>query len=329
MIRLKCGSCGAVLRVSDDKAGKKGKCPKCGAVTVVPAASGSEQASAGLLAEVIGEDLKQMGPPQRRCPSCQEPVAADAETCPHCGVSLRAAGPPLTGAARAAGMPVSRQREKPSEGWPLWKKAVVVIVAVCVAAGAVVIFGYRKALGLRGLACDKAFSDTPARFQVNFPNKFRVTEGSMTVDIPSGSLNGRIIQAAGQDIFFRVIVFNARMADLRRDKTEQQVVDDIVRAGFKVMGGKPDSLETVSRRGAAVTKAAGRGAVAGRKFTVSTELHVLPDRLFLLMVVGPARGTEGLAAVGSFFESFRVTPPPPASQPRPPEKPTATARAGG
>jgi predicted RNA-binding Zn-ribbon protein involved in translation (DUF1610 family) len=326
VIRFACGSCGAVLRVSDDKAGKRGKCPSCGAVTVVPAASGSQRVGAGLLAEAIGEDLKRIEP-QRRCPSCREPVPADAVDCPHCGVSLPAAGPPAR-PARAAAMPVSPQREKPSEPWPLWRKAVVAIVAVCVAATALVVFGYRKALGLRSLACDKAFSDAPARFRVNFPGKFRVTESSMSIDIASGNLNGRIVQASGQDIFFRVIVFDAKMADLCRESSEPQVVDDLVRAGFKVMGGKPNSLETISRQGQAVRRAAGRGVVAGRKFTVSAELHVLPDRLFLLMVVGPARGTEGLAAVPAFFESFRVTPPPPASQPQPTETPAATAPAG-
>ena len=36
MISLACDGCGAVLRVADAMAGKKGKCQKCGAVLTVP-----------------------------------------------------------------------------------------------------------------------------------------------------------------------------------------------------------------------------------------------------------------------------------------------------
>ena len=40
-IRVQCGSCGATMNVKDELAGKRGKCPKCGAVIDVPAAGGS------------------------------------------------------------------------------------------------------------------------------------------------------------------------------------------------------------------------------------------------------------------------------------------------
>jgi DNA-directed RNA polymerase subunit RPC12/RpoP len=36
MIEFKCSECGKQLRVNDDAAGKKGKCPQCGAMIVVP-----------------------------------------------------------------------------------------------------------------------------------------------------------------------------------------------------------------------------------------------------------------------------------------------------
>lgn len=39
MIRFSCTHCGSVLEVSDDKAGIQGKCPRCGALIVVPAAT--------------------------------------------------------------------------------------------------------------------------------------------------------------------------------------------------------------------------------------------------------------------------------------------------
>lgn len=37
MIEFKCSECGKQLRVKDDAAGKKGKCPQCGTVLLVPA----------------------------------------------------------------------------------------------------------------------------------------------------------------------------------------------------------------------------------------------------------------------------------------------------
>ncbi len=40
-IRVQCSSCGATMNVKDELAGKRGKCPKCGAVIDVPAAGGS------------------------------------------------------------------------------------------------------------------------------------------------------------------------------------------------------------------------------------------------------------------------------------------------
>jgi DNA-directed RNA polymerase subunit RPC12/RpoP len=36
MIVFTCGACGATLKVADDKAGRQGKCPKCGGPLVVP-----------------------------------------------------------------------------------------------------------------------------------------------------------------------------------------------------------------------------------------------------------------------------------------------------
>ena len=38
MIKLKCAGCGAALRIPDNKAGKKGRCPHCGLVVDIPAA---------------------------------------------------------------------------------------------------------------------------------------------------------------------------------------------------------------------------------------------------------------------------------------------------
>ena len=48
MIQFLCPKCGAQLKVSDDKAGKKGPCPKCGAAIEVPKASALSSGGAAL-----------------------------------------------------------------------------------------------------------------------------------------------------------------------------------------------------------------------------------------------------------------------------------------
>ena len=39
MIEFKCGNCGVAIRAADDKAGRPGKCPKCGSQVQVPGKS--------------------------------------------------------------------------------------------------------------------------------------------------------------------------------------------------------------------------------------------------------------------------------------------------
>ncbi len=59
-------ACGARLKVPDDAAGKKVKCPKCAAILVVSAAEAS----------------------QKPCPFCAETIQAAAKVCPFCKSDL-------------------------------------------------------------------------------------------------------------------------------------------------------------------------------------------------------------------------------------------------
>lgn len=114
MIRFRCSACGVVLKVSDDKAGRKGRCPKCRGAMVVPPAdspppAGPAQAppgtAEGLLARAIDEDLKPRAASTRPCGSCHRPVDPSAAVCPHCGTLLqggRAEQRPAAPAAAAA-----------------------------------------------------------------------------------------------------------------------------------------------------------------------------------------------------------------------------------
>jgi hypothetical protein len=65
MIRFGCGQCGAKFKVSDDKGGKRAKCPRCTAVLTIPAAPPPEVQEIGEYRLADEDDL----PPPQPCPS--------------------------------------------------------------------------------------------------------------------------------------------------------------------------------------------------------------------------------------------------------------------
>jgi hypothetical protein len=80
-ITVECG-CGKRFRVKDEHAGKRGRCPSCGAVVAIPAA---EPAGPG------GPSPERAGPagPRRAAePGARAPQAAGPEICPECGRPL-------------------------------------------------------------------------------------------------------------------------------------------------------------------------------------------------------------------------------------------------
>lgn len=106
MITLKCISCGATLRVPDDKAGKKGKCPNCRDVITVPTLPVRQDDEPGVgldrmdMARVL-EAMEREGEPDAsmsRCGVCGHPVTRGTPSCDHCGTLLRGYG-----ARRSAG----------------------------------------------------------------------------------------------------------------------------------------------------------------------------------------------------------------------------------
>jgi ribosomal protein S27AE len=89
--------CGRKLSVRAESAGKRAKCPRCGARFVIPA-PGKEppplpqaegQEADGLLLEELARYASAAGTPavteQRTCPQCHSPMAADAVLCVQCG----------------------------------------------------------------------------------------------------------------------------------------------------------------------------------------------------------------------------------------------------
>ncbi len=80
MIRFSCPGCEAVFNVSDDKAGKTGKCPKCSSQFTIPAAAeGSGPAPAPVYAPP---------PPPPVAPPAGGGAAVEIAPCPKCGARL-------------------------------------------------------------------------------------------------------------------------------------------------------------------------------------------------------------------------------------------------
>ena len=127
-------TCGARLQVRDDAAGKKAKCPKCGAVLPVPAAAPDDGFR---ILEEEGTAPATAGPPSpsmKRCAYCGGRIPGPVEQCLHCGRALgqRPAtdpGPNLPEEAASPGEP----RVKP---FPWEVLLVIVVIGIDMAIGA-------------------------------------------------------------------------------------------------------------------------------------------------------------------------------------------------
>lgn len=108
-IQVTCPSCQTTLKTADASAGKRAKCPKCGGIIQIPAATAPPEntfeAAANPLAGFTEEELTG-GPAvpttndRAPCPACGELIARDAVKCRFCGEVLNAA---LKGKSPTAG----------------------------------------------------------------------------------------------------------------------------------------------------------------------------------------------------------------------------------
>jgi DNA-directed RNA polymerase subunit RPC12/RpoP len=88
---MNCPGCQATLRLRDDMAGKKIKCPRCAQLIAVPAREGATAAEAAPGGEVAAEAItlepegaKAEPTATRRCPACGERIAVTARQCRYC-----------------------------------------------------------------------------------------------------------------------------------------------------------------------------------------------------------------------------------------------------
>ncbi|QDT90616.1 zinc ribbon domain-containing protein [Gimesia algae] len=119
-IEFSCSHCNKVLKTSDDKAGRRAKCPQCGEPILVPATDpsapmddgfdGFDQLESGtpvpedqsflaegpvreedsFLAErPVREEDSFLSGNQMDCPMCGESIPADSKRCQHCGETLQ------------------------------------------------------------------------------------------------------------------------------------------------------------------------------------------------------------------------------------------------
>jgi predicted RNA-binding Zn-ribbon protein involved in translation (DUF1610 family) len=88
---MNCPGCQAPLRVREDLAGKKIKCPRCGAVVTVPAEevlTVEEVSAAEITAEPPPPRSRTKTAATRPCPECGEPIARTARECRYCQASF-------------------------------------------------------------------------------------------------------------------------------------------------------------------------------------------------------------------------------------------------
>lgn len=93
MIRFRCPSCAKQLKADAVLAGRKAKCPKCGASVPIPCDDPAPPDEVDV--ELVGDALPESELPATTCPHCRGAVRDDSRyaghdvTCPHCGRAFR------------------------------------------------------------------------------------------------------------------------------------------------------------------------------------------------------------------------------------------------
>jgi membrane associated rhomboid family serine protease len=118
MIEFSCGACGVSLLVPDDKAGRRGKCPKCGGAMIVPAGPhGPADASVPGAASGAAPQAE-AGPAAEVCPICGIENTLNLKNCSGCGRLMRGrrepSPPPAAPARKRPGLAAGMDARCPS-----------------------------------------------------------------------------------------------------------------------------------------------------------------------------------------------------------------------
>lgn len=93
-IKVKCKSCGKIIKAKDSSAGKRGKCPECGSPIKIPNLPEEEVYDAEPTGEEdpfdfggfdVNEGDSIPSAKRKACPSCGEDIAHSAAKCRYCG----------------------------------------------------------------------------------------------------------------------------------------------------------------------------------------------------------------------------------------------------
>lgn len=137
-INFSCEVCGKTLSTSDDKAGRKAKCPGCGEMLIVPGAQTATNDD-----DEVSDDEHLPDLPTKKtsrgnkvaCPMCGEKVPAAATVCEFCGE-------PLEGQKRGRGHAIIETGDVITSGWNCFKAEmgisiglVIVSILINIAAG--------------------------------------------------------------------------------------------------------------------------------------------------------------------------------------------------
>lgn len=119
-IKVSC-QCGKQLLVKDEYAGKRVKCPNCGAILSIP----QPQTQAGQSSEGISDLLDDAGMRAgvNRCPGCGAEISEDAVLCVMCGFDLRRGHRLKARVGSAAELDDEDLGELPVHGVPLLDEA--------------------------------------------------------------------------------------------------------------------------------------------------------------------------------------------------------------
>jgi ribosomal protein S27E len=121
-IQVTCPGCQTTLKTADSSAGKRAKCPKCGGIIQIPAASAPATGGGELFSaesnplagftdeELTGGPVVPASNDRKPCPACGEMIARDAVKCRFCGEVLDSA---LKGKASAV---KSMKANRPTDG---------------------------------------------------------------------------------------------------------------------------------------------------------------------------------------------------------------------
>ena len=81
MIKFNCGECRQSLHVKDEAAGKKVKCPKCGAICTIPAVQPSDPSRVPPAASAAAEAGQPTAPPQKMNQAVSKSTSLTCEKC--------------------------------------------------------------------------------------------------------------------------------------------------------------------------------------------------------------------------------------------------------